>query len=214
MIGDCVIDLSGDKPRVIKEVARVLKPGGRFAVSDVIADPGMDEVTRKDLAQWTGCIAGALTRQEFEQALTDAGLANIEIERDAPRPQQGRLRDHQGEQASRGMSGTHEVHLHDPQTLYRHSEESQWNPFDIDLAADREQWRGMNHHTLVSFVLGSLMVAEERITTKFSGLVSATAARRRRRSSRPNRSMRPGTCSSTPASRTRSSPSPRSSQST
>jgi ribonucleoside-diphosphate reductase beta chain len=71
------------------------------------------------------------------------------------------------------MSGAHEVHLHDPQTLYRHWEESQWNPFDIDLAADREQWQAMNDRTLVSFVLGSLMVAEERITTKFSGLVGA-----------------------------------------
>ena len=71
------------------------------------------------------------------------------------------------------MSGAHEVHLHDPQTLYRHWEESQWNPFDIDLAADREQWQAMDDRTLVSFVLGSLMVAEERITTKFSGLVGA-----------------------------------------
>ena len=80
VISNCVINLSGDKPRVLKEVARVLKPGGRFAISDVIADPGMDEATRKDLAQWTGCIAGALTRQEFEQALTDAGLTDIEID--------------------------------------------------------------------------------------------------------------------------------------
>jgi len=66
-----------------------------------------------------------------------------------------------------------EVHLHDPQTLYRHWEESQWNPFDIDLAGDRAQWQAMDDRTLLSFVLGSLMVAEERITTKFSGLVGA-----------------------------------------
>jgi arsenite methyltransferase len=79
VISNCVINLSGDKARVIREVARVLRPGGRFAVSDIIADPGMDETTRKDLAQWTGCIAGALTRQEFEQALTGAGLTDIEI---------------------------------------------------------------------------------------------------------------------------------------
>jgi ribonucleoside-diphosphate reductase beta chain len=71
------------------------------------------------------------------------------------------------------MREAHGVHLHDPQTLYRHWEESQWNPFEIDLAADRAQWRTMDDRTLVSFVLGSLMVAEERITTKFSGLVGA-----------------------------------------
>jgi arsenite methyltransferase len=57
----------------------VLKGGGRFAVSDVIADPDMDEATRADMMQWTGCIAGALTRAEFEQALAEAGLAQIEI---------------------------------------------------------------------------------------------------------------------------------------
>jgi ribonucleoside-diphosphate reductase beta chain len=66
-----------------------------------------------------------------------------------------------------------EVHLHDPQTLYRHWEESQWNPWDIDLSTDREQWAAMDDRSLLSFVLGSLMVAEERITTKFSGLVGA-----------------------------------------
>lgn len=67
----------------------------------------------------------------------------------------------------------HELHLHDPQTLYRHWEASQWSPWDIDLSADRAQWDAMGDRTLVSFVLGSLMVAEERITTKFSGLVGA-----------------------------------------
>jgi ribonucleoside-diphosphate reductase beta chain len=68
---------------------------------------------------------------------------------------------------------THEIHLHDPQTLYRHWEESQWSPWDIDLSSDREQWQAIDDRSLVSFVLGSLMVAEERITTKFSGLVGA-----------------------------------------
>lgn len=71
------------------------------------------------------------------------------------------------------MSHVHELHLHDPQTLYRHWEESQWSPWEIDLATDREQWAAMHDRTLLAFVLGSLMVAEERITTKFSGLVGA-----------------------------------------
>ena len=59
--------------------ARVLRPGGRFAVSDVIADEGMDEATRADMAAYTGCIAGALTEAEFRVALTTAGLTDVEI---------------------------------------------------------------------------------------------------------------------------------------
>src|SRR4051812_23479095 len=79
VISNCVINLSADKRKVLAEVARVLKPGGRFAVSDVIADPDMDEATRADMQQWTGCIAGALTEDQFRGALHDAGLAEIEV---------------------------------------------------------------------------------------------------------------------------------------
>jgi len=79
VISNCVINLSGDKPRVIEEAARVLRRGGRFAVSDVIADPEMDEQTRADMAAWTGCIAGALTETESRSTLANAGFGEIEI---------------------------------------------------------------------------------------------------------------------------------------
>ena len=79
VISNCVINLAADKRAVLAETARVMKPGGRFAVSDVIADEDMDEATRADMQAFTGCIAGALTDAEFRAALTAAGLEDIEI---------------------------------------------------------------------------------------------------------------------------------------
>jgi len=79
IISNCVINLSADKAQVFREAARVLRPGGRFAVSDVVADPEMDETTRQDMQQFTGCIAGALTRDAFERELAQAGFDQIEI---------------------------------------------------------------------------------------------------------------------------------------
>jgi arsenite methyltransferase len=81
IISNCVINLSGDKPKAIAEAARVLRPGGRFAVSDVVTDPELDMTTRADVAAWTGCIAGALTETEFRATLKSAGFEDIEITR-------------------------------------------------------------------------------------------------------------------------------------
>lgn len=79
VISNCVINLAGDKRKALAEAARVLKPGGRFAVSDVIADPAMDDATRADMAAYTGCIAGALSEAEFRDALLGAGFTDVEI---------------------------------------------------------------------------------------------------------------------------------------
>jgi arsenite methyltransferase len=79
VISNCVINLAADKRVVLAEAARVLRPGGRFAVSDVIADPDMDAATRADMQQWTGCVAGALTEEQFRAALADAGMTDVEI---------------------------------------------------------------------------------------------------------------------------------------
>jgi SAM-dependent methyltransferase len=79
VISNCVINLAADKPTVIREAARVLRPGGRLAVSDVIAESGLDEQTKADIAAWTGCIAAAITEDDFRLALSDAGFENIEI---------------------------------------------------------------------------------------------------------------------------------------
>jgi arsenite methyltransferase len=79
IISNCVINLAADKPTVFREAARVLRPGGRFAVSDIVADEDMSDETRRDMAAWTGCVAGALTRREFERGLREAGFEQVEV---------------------------------------------------------------------------------------------------------------------------------------
>jgi len=79
IISNCVVNLSADKPAVFRDAARVLRQGGRLAVTDIVADPDMDEQTRRDMAQWTGCIAGALTVDEFRAELEGAGFTEVEV---------------------------------------------------------------------------------------------------------------------------------------
>ena len=80
IISNCVINLSGDKARVLAEAFRVLKPGGRFAVSDVVVRAGLPAPVRANMALWTGCVAGALEESEFLAMLTAAGFEGPSIE--------------------------------------------------------------------------------------------------------------------------------------
>src|SRR5512133_497320 len=80
IISNCVINLSGDKKRVLAEAFRVLKPGGRFAVSDVIVREGLPAPVRESMPLWTGCVAGALEEREFLNLLAEAGFENASIE--------------------------------------------------------------------------------------------------------------------------------------
>jgi ubiquinone/menaquinone biosynthesis C-methylase UbiE len=80
IISNCVINLSSDKDRVLREAYRVLKPGGRFAVSDVVVRGDVPAEIRRSLLLWVGCIAGALGDQEYVSKLTQAGFESIEIE--------------------------------------------------------------------------------------------------------------------------------------
>jgi arsenite methyltransferase len=80
IISNCVINLSGDKRKVLAEAFRVLKPGGRFAVSDVITRAGLPDVVKESMALWTGCVAGALQESEFIALLKEVGFENPTIE--------------------------------------------------------------------------------------------------------------------------------------
>lgn len=80
IISNCVINLSGDKDQVLREAFRVLKPGGRFAVSDVVTRGAVPEEVRKSLLLWVGCIAGSLEDDDYRAKLTAAGFDSIEIE--------------------------------------------------------------------------------------------------------------------------------------
>ncbi|MBM3737460.1 MAG: arsenite methyltransferase [Acidobacteria bacterium] len=80
IVSNCVINLSADKDQVLREAYRVLKPGGRFAVADIVVRGGMPEAIRRSAELWCGCIAGALEEEEFGAKLRSAGFENIRIE--------------------------------------------------------------------------------------------------------------------------------------
>ena len=80
IISNCVINLSGDKRSVLAEAFRVLKPGGRFAVSDVVVRGDVPPVVRRSMELWVGCVAGALEENEFKSLLADVGFEGVDIE--------------------------------------------------------------------------------------------------------------------------------------
>jgi arsenite methyltransferase len=80
IISNCVINLSADKDRVLKETFRVLKPGGRFAVSDVVTRGSIPPEIRRSVLLWVGCVAGALQEEEYRQKLAAAGFEQIGVE--------------------------------------------------------------------------------------------------------------------------------------
>ena len=80
VVSNCVINLSPDKGRVLREAFRVLRPGGRFAVSDVVIQGTFPPELRRDIESWAGCVAGALEETEYRRLLADAGFADVEIQ--------------------------------------------------------------------------------------------------------------------------------------
>ncbi|HKX76544.1 MAG TPA: arsenite methyltransferase [Acidimicrobiia bacterium] len=79
VISNCVVNLSTDKPRVFSEIARVLRPGGRIGIADIVAEDWLTPAERAQRGDWAGCIAGALSEAEYRQGLADAGFVDIDL---------------------------------------------------------------------------------------------------------------------------------------
>lgn len=101
IISNCVINLAADKDRVLQEAYRVLKPGGRFAVSDIVLTRPLPEKLQQDMMAWAGCIAGALQEQEYKDKLAAAGFSAIEV-------QETRVYDFTGDQGKQILPGLSE----------------------------------------------------------------------------------------------------------
>ena len=80
VLSNCVINLSTDKARVLREAFRVLRPGGRFAVSDMVVQGSLPDDLRRNVESWAGCVAGALEEQEYRRLLADAGFEDAEVQ--------------------------------------------------------------------------------------------------------------------------------------
>jgi ubiquinone/menaquinone biosynthesis C-methylase UbiE len=80
VISNCVINLSVDKPAVLAEIGRVIRPGGRLGISDVVAEDRLRPAARAERGSYVGCIAGALSKTEYEQGLLAAGFVGVSVE--------------------------------------------------------------------------------------------------------------------------------------
>jgi ubiquinone/menaquinone biosynthesis C-methylase UbiE len=79
VISNCVVNLSTDKPRVFSEIARVLRPGGRIGIADIVAEDWLTPTQRAERGDWAGCIAGALSEAEYRKGLAEAGFIDVDL---------------------------------------------------------------------------------------------------------------------------------------